>query len=83
MGLGLHFVEGEGPKFERPLRDEKAIRALAGSRTSSGCATYSTPVALIRKSLHERVPLIGFSGSPVHARRATWSRAAAATTSAM
>ena len=20
MGLGLHFVEGEGPKFQRPLR---------------------------------------------------------------
>src|SRR5215475_6771890 len=28
MGLGLHFVEGEGPKFERPLRDESAIAAL-------------------------------------------------------
>ncbi|HJW57282.1 MAG TPA: uroporphyrinogen decarboxylase family protein, partial [Burkholderiaceae bacterium] len=22
MGLGLYFAEGEGPKFERPLRDE-------------------------------------------------------------
>jgi uroporphyrinogen decarboxylase len=30
MGLGLYFAEGEGPKFERPLRDEKAIAALAG-----------------------------------------------------
>src|SRR5687768_3877519 len=29
MGLGLHFVEGEGPKFSRPLRDEAAILALA------------------------------------------------------
>ena len=29
MGLGLYFVEGEGPKFERPLRDERAIDALA------------------------------------------------------
>ena len=28
MGLGLHFVEGEGPRFERPLRDEQAIAAL-------------------------------------------------------
>src|SRR5512144_546847 len=24
MGLGLYFAEGEGPKFERPLRDESA-----------------------------------------------------------
>src|SRR5213079_3176705 len=29
MGLGLYFVEGEGPKFERPLRDEAAIARLA------------------------------------------------------
>src|SRR5438132_14069386 len=29
MGLGLGFTEGEGPKFERPLRDEKAIASLA------------------------------------------------------
>src|SRR3954463_12210623 len=26
MGLGLYFAEGEGPRFERPLRDESAIR---------------------------------------------------------
>ena len=25
MGLGLYFAEGEGPKFERPLRDDDAI----------------------------------------------------------
>lgn len=28
MGLGLYFVEGEGPKFERPLRDQKQVMAL-------------------------------------------------------
>src|SRR6476620_10922562 len=28
MGLGLYFAEGEGPKFERPLRDERAVMAL-------------------------------------------------------
>src|SRR5579872_6941989 len=29
MGLGLYFQEGEGPKFERPLREERDILALA------------------------------------------------------
>src|SRR3954470_8213048 len=29
MGLGLRFVEGEGPQFDRPVQDEAAIRALA------------------------------------------------------
>ena len=28
MGLGLYFVQGEGPKFERPVRDAAAIEAL-------------------------------------------------------
>ncbi|HXA46853.1 MAG TPA: uroporphyrinogen decarboxylase family protein, partial [Burkholderiaceae bacterium] len=28
MGLGLFFSDGEGPKFERPLRDEAAVMAL-------------------------------------------------------
>src|SRR4051794_16773969 len=28
MGLGLYFVEGEGPKLEPPLRDEKAVMAF-------------------------------------------------------
>ena len=29
MGLGLGFTAGEGPRFERPVRDEAAVRALA------------------------------------------------------
>src|SRR6187402_1500508 len=29
MGLGLHFVEGEGPKFERPVRNEADVAKLA------------------------------------------------------
>jgi uroporphyrinogen decarboxylase len=28
MGLGLYFAEGEGPKFERPVRDAAAIARL-------------------------------------------------------
>ena len=42
MGLGLHFVEGEGPRFERPLREEKDIRALRAPAMDT-CATSSTP----------------------------------------
>ena len=29
MGLGLYFVEGEGPKFERPVRTEEDVAKLA------------------------------------------------------
>jgi len=63
MGLGLYFVEGEGPKFERPLRDERAIEALRAPPLESLRYVFDA-VSLIRRELKERVPLIGFSGSP-------------------
>ena len=63
MGLGLHFVEGEGPKFERPLRAEKDIAALAVPDSARLRYVFDA-IAMTRKALGGRVPLIGFSGSP-------------------
>jgi uroporphyrinogen decarboxylase len=63
MGLGLHFVEGEGPRFERPVRDERGVQALALPDPERLRYVFDA-VSLIRKELHGRVPLIGFSGSP-------------------
>jgi uroporphyrinogen decarboxylase len=63
MGLGLYFVEGEGPKFERPLRDEKAVLALKTPEPGSLQYVFDA-VTQIRTALNGRVPLIGFSGSP-------------------
>jgi len=64
MGLGLYFSEGEGPRFERPLRDEAAIRALAAPDPTRELRYVLDAVAHIRAALAGRVPLIGFSGSP-------------------
>src|SRR5262245_49536551 len=64
MGLGLSFVEGEGPRFARPLQDEKAIRALAVPDPMTDLRYVMDAVSSIRKALAGRVPLIGFSGSP-------------------
>jgi uroporphyrinogen decarboxylase len=63
MGLGLYFAEGEGPKFERPLRDEAAIAKLGAPDMESLRYVFDA-IALTRRELHGRVPLIGFSGSP-------------------
>ena len=63
MGLGLYFVEGEGPKFERPLRDEADIGKLAAPDLVQLRYVFDA-IALTRRELRERVPLIGFSGSP-------------------
>jgi uroporphyrinogen decarboxylase len=64
MGLGLSFGEGEGPRFERPLRDEAAIRALGAPDPSAELRYVLDAVRATRQALAGRVPLIGFSGSP-------------------
>jgi uroporphyrinogen decarboxylase len=64
MGLGLYFVEGEGPKFERPLRDEWEVRNLFVPDPHEHLRYVIDAVSQIRRALDGRVPLIGFSGSP-------------------
>lgn len=63
MGLGLYFEEGEGPKFERTLREENDIEKLAVPDMASLQYVFDA-VAQIRKGIAGRVPLIGFAGSP-------------------
>lgn len=67
MGLGLSFGVGEGPRFARPLRDEHAIRALATPDMSTLQYVFDAVAECKRALTHgglQRVPLIGFSGSP-------------------
>ena len=64
MGLGLYFEEGEGPKFERTLREEADIRKLAAPDVGASLKYVTDAVSQIRRALNGRVPLIGFSGSP-------------------
>ncbi|MBP6534903.1 MAG: uroporphyrinogen decarboxylase [Arenimonas sp.] len=64
MGLGLSFAEGEGPRFARPVRTAADIARLAVPDMGSELRYVMDAVSLIRKELHGRVPLIGFSGSP-------------------
>lgn len=63
MGLGLRFVEGEGPIFDRPLQDEVAVQRLEVPDMARLQYVFDA-VAKIRTSLQGRVPLIGFAGSP-------------------
>jgi uroporphyrinogen decarboxylase len=64
MGLGLYFAEGEGPKFERPLRSAAQIDQLAVPDMEGDLRYVMDAVRTIRRELDGRVPLIGFSGSP-------------------
>lgn len=64
MGLGLHFIPGEGPNFYRPVRTPADIAKL-GVPDPEGELRYVTDaIRLIRRELDGSVPLIGFAGSP-------------------
>jgi uroporphyrinogen decarboxylase len=64
MGLGLHFVDGEGPKFHRPVRTAADIGALGVPDPETSLRYVMDAVRLVRHELDDRVPLVGFSGSP-------------------
>jgi len=64
MGLGLYFAEGEGPRFERPLRDETSIARLSVPDPGESLRYVIDAIGEVRRALAGKVPLIGFSGSP-------------------
>ena len=64
MGLGLYFAEGEGPRFERPLRDEASIAKLAAPDPGESLRYVTDAIGEVRRTLAGKVPLIGFCGSP-------------------
>lgn len=64
MGLGLYFVDGEGPRFERPIRTAADVARLAVPDMEDDLGYVMDAVRVIRRELDGKVPLIGFSGSP-------------------
>ncbi|MDP9084242.1 MAG: uroporphyrinogen decarboxylase [Pseudomonadota bacterium] len=64
MNLGLEFETGEGPRFQRPVRTAADIAKLGVPDPAQELRYVIDAVALIRRELGGRVPLIGFAGSP-------------------
>jgi len=64
MNLGLEFETGEGPRFERPVRSAADIAKLGAPDPGRDLKYVIDAVALVRRELAGRVPLIGFAGSP-------------------
>jgi len=65
MNLGLSFESGAGgPKFERPVRSTADVAQLGAPDPNVELKYVIDAVALIRRELHGRIPLIGFGGSP-------------------
>src|SRR5215475_2569840 len=51
MGLGLHFVDGEGPKLAHPLRSAADIERLGVPDVESDLRYVTDAVRLIRREL--------------------------------
>lgn len=64
MDLGLSFIQGEGPKFAKPVQTEEAVNALFVPDPADKLKYVTDAVSEIKKDLKGRIPLIGFSGSP-------------------
>ena len=64
MGLGLSVEEGVGPRLARPMRTRGDIENLRVPDPETDLRYVMDAVRLIRRELHDKVPLIGFAGSP-------------------
>jgi uroporphyrinogen decarboxylase len=69
MGLELSFAAGEGPRFAHPVRTEEDVARLRVPDVEATLGYVLDAVKSIRRALtdgqgRQRVPLIGFSGSP-------------------
>ncbi|MFQ5651193.1 MAG: uroporphyrinogen decarboxylase [bacterium] len=64
MGMALHFHEGRGPVFEKPLRKQEDFARLEPLQPQEQLAYVLDALKLVRKELAGQVPLIGFAGAP-------------------
>ena len=63
FGLGVEFLEGEGPVFNNPIKTSKDITDLPEFDPEDLSYVYNA-VSNIRNALPSNIPLIGFCGSP-------------------
>ncbi|MFA6598350.1 MAG: uroporphyrinogen decarboxylase [Ignavibacteriaceae bacterium] len=64
MGMHLEMHEGKGPIFHHPIRTEEDAKMLKEIDPGKDLKYVLDAVALTKKELKGRVPLIGFAGSP-------------------
>lgn len=64
MGMHLEIIEGQGPVFESPVRNEEDAGNLKQIDAYDDLNYVLDAISLTKKELNQRVPLIGFSGAP-------------------
>lgn len=64
MGMRLTMVESRGPRLDAPVRSPADLRALREIDPERDLRFVMDAIAMTRRALAGRVPLIGFAGSP-------------------
>ncbi len=64
MGMAFDMIESKGPVFHKPISSEGDVDALKKIDPSKDLKYVLDAVAVAKRELNNRVPLIGFSGSP-------------------
>ncbi|MBF0177512.1 MAG: uroporphyrinogen decarboxylase [Magnetococcales bacterium] len=64
MGMVLQFHEGEGPQLQPVLRSNQDLYKLHPVESEVHLNYVMKTILSIRKELDNKIPLIGFSGSP-------------------
>jgi len=64
FGVGLKFVEGDGPVIERPIRSRRDLESLPKVKAEESLKYVFETVSKCRSALAQNVGLIGFAGAP-------------------
>jgi len=64
MGMDLTVDEGVGPQFSDPVRSMSDLARLRDVEPEDGLKYHLDALRMTRRELNDRVPLIGFAGSP-------------------
>jgi uroporphyrinogen decarboxylase len=64
MGAPFEFAAGEGPVIHEPIRDRRGVESLRVIDPHEGLGYVLEAIAMIRRELDGKTPLIGFAGAP-------------------
>ncbi len=64
MGFHLEFTAGDGPVIHNPIRTPKDVDRVKPLESMEALQFVADTVTATRRSLPEKIPVIGFSGSP-------------------
>lgn len=64
MGCPVHFESGKGPIFADPIANSRDVNKLIVPDVTEKLGYVADVVSLARKKIANKVPLIGFAGSP-------------------